>query len=170
MRSKSEEILVRHIANKYIKEMFTKITSEKVDKAILEENESRIAKGMQEMTSWKEQLTFEGKLYSKNDEEAKKLVSILYVGVESEYGIDRQAVPEQAPLEEKPVFESALESVQKEKDNNIVSTEPPKSTSKGFSCDHPGCDYTTDVKIALFQHKRGHRSDAKEKAVAGVSK
>lgn len=173
--------------------MYNRIVTTKADEAILKENERRIKVGMQEMTPYKEQLQFEGKLYSLTDEKSKELVSLLYVGLEQEFGIDRQAPEPTKPVEEKPAFDKALESVKQEKGvvSSTTTTVPSEGISTGsdgdlkdisatsndespadititvFECDHPGCDFETGAKIALAGHKRSHK---KKEATSKISK
>lgn len=164
---KEETVLVRYIAEKYIKEMYQKLVTEKADNALLEENEKRVAKGMAELRKYDEQYRYEAPLYNLSEDEAKKLISLLYVGVEREFGID-QAYEEESQVYEKPVFDRALESVKSDKPASLASpvtakNDPtgdegiPTAKTEGFVCDHPGCSFTAKNKLGLFSHKRTHR-------------
>ena len=64
---KQESVFIRYIAEKYIREVFNKIITEKADKAVLEENQRRIDKGMATMEKWKDQLAFESSYYTLNE-------------------------------------------------------------------------------------------------------
>jgi len=175
--SKSEEVLPRYIARKYVEEMFGKIVNEKAAAAVMKENERRITVGMAEMTPWKEQMAFESKFYNLNEDDTKKLISILYVGLEREFGIDRLTVPDVRARDDKSDFERTMDDVISEKDQNPGNTavevkpEPSSPTTEAFRCDFPGCKFETMTKLALFGHKRSHRDEnAKLEAVKGVSK
>mgnify|MGYP001559554163 CR=1 FL=1 len=173
----TEEVLPRYIARKYVEEMFGKIVNEKAAAAIIRENERRISVGMAEMTPWKEQVAFESKFYNLNEDDTKKLISILYVGLEREFGIDRLTVPDTRARDDKSDFERTLDDVITEKDQTPANTAidenltPPSPTTVTFSCDFPGCNFKTATKIALFGHKRSHRDEsAKLEAVKSISK
>lgn len=173
---KEETVLVRYIAEKYIREMYMKIVTDKTDQAVLEENEKRINKGMAEMTKWKDQSIFDSKFYNPTDDEARRIIATLYVGVESEFGVDREiedSKPEVA--DNRPTLTRALEDVQTARDEGreIEGEDRKEEESMGgtFKCDYPGCDFSTETKVALFGHKRSHRDnvDKKKQALAGVS-
>ena len=115
IKAKSEEVVIRYIAEKYIREMFEKLLYDKVDKAVIKANEERVAKGMAEMTKYAEQYRFESPLLRPTTEEAKKVIAVLYVGVDREFGIDNEAMEEPPQRQDKPIFDVALEEVQKEK-------------------------------------------------------
>jgi hypothetical protein len=185
--AKTESVHIRYIAEKYVREMYQQIITERTDKAVIEENERRVAKGFAEMLKYKEQQPFESRFYNPTDEDAKKIISILYVGIENEFGVDREAPPDESGVrEEKPVFNRALESVMEEKKTSVPTpqepTTPPltevpdrQKTEDGFKCDHPGCDFTTKTRVALFGHKRSHQKEIdtleekKQSAVSGIS-
>jgi hypothetical protein len=180
--AKSEEVLIRYIAEKYIKEMYEKILNDKAHDAIVAENERRVSKGMAEMDKTQrtgEQMQFEAKFYSPSDEEAKKIISILYVGLEREYGVDKGYRPGQTKTDDRPAFTKALESVSQDKGytgENATQKVSVEATEGLLKCDWPGCDYTTEHKIALFQHKKTHRAEMgdlevkKAEAVSKISK
>lgn len=162
--AKQEEVLVRYIATKFIRETYDYIVSKKAGDAVTEANKDRVKKGMAKMTPWNEQLAFEGKFYSLSDDETKKILSILYVGLEREHGIDRLTPPPEKPRDDKTDFEHTLEDIEKEKGE-------VKPIEGSFKCDYPDCEFETETKIALFGHKKSHRTkDVKQKAVEGVSK
>ena len=171
--AKEEAVLLRYLARKYVTEMFTKIITEKADKAIIEENEKRVAKGvaiMDKSLRTGEQLRFEAPLYKPTSEEAKKLVAILWVGVEQEFGIDREAEADDTPSD-KPVLESAIETVAEEK--GIVSADSPVDVVNDApqpttvpkkldnTCDWPECGFEAKNSFGLMSHKRSHRVDEK---------
>lgn len=171
VEAKSEAVFVRYIAEKYIKEMYNKIIIEEADEAVRKENERRIKVGMAAMDKTlktNEQNVFESKFYIGNDKRAKEIISLLYMGVESEFGVDR--VPQQETVSDSvPTFEKALHSVQEEKDSGVV----PQKSSK-LKCNYPGCDFETDTNIALIGHNRSHRpkeiEKKKKEAVKKISK
>ncbi len=152
VRAKQEEVLFRYIAEKYIREMFQKMINDEVDKAVIKANEDRVAKGMAEMTKYAEQYRFESPLLQPTSDKARKMIAILYVGVDREYGIDNEMGEEEQTPQDKPVFESALEDIQKQK----VST--PQAKAGQYKCDYPDCGFSSDKNIALLGHKRGHRT------------
>ncbi len=172
---KEEAVLPRYIAEKYIREMFDKILIGDADKAVRKENERRISKGMAAMDKTlktSEQMQFESKFYVGNDTRAKEIVALLYMGVETEFGVDRVAQQAQKEQDDRPAFERAMKTVQEEKDSGIVPTAP---ASNGLRCNHPLCTFTTEHKIALFNHKKTHRKgddleEKKKEAARKVSK
>ncbi|MBU1067090.1 hypothetical protein KKE60_04855, partial [Patescibacteria group bacterium] len=118
VRSKKEEHLPRYIAEKYLSEMHTKIVNKKAADGIKAENDKRMKAGMAIMDKTLktgEQEVFESKFYNMEDDETKKIISILYVGVDREFGID-DVQPQTGVVDDaKPSFTRAMESVQKEK-------------------------------------------------------
>ena len=179
--AKSEEVLIRYIGEKYIKEMFDKITMDKAHDAILKENQRRVKSGMAEMDKTQrtgEQMQFESKFYNPSDEEAKKIISILYVGLEREYGVDKGYRPGAEKTDDRPAFTKALESVSEEKGYTTNGEKTPQNvvgeaTEGLLRCDYPSCTFTTQHKIALFNHKKTHRDNLevkKEEAVSKISK
>lgn len=179
--AKSEAPLVRYIAERYIQQMFEKIVADKVTEKINEENEKRSQRGAEMMNRYKEQLSFESNAYNTVlKEEARKLISILYVGLESEFGIDNY-VEETEPLpteDNRPAFQRIFDDVKKEKeslpekeDTNTQET-GEKPTTESFECDYPGCNMVAKSSAGLISHKRTHRDDIeqkKEDAVKGIS-
>ena len=172
--AKQEEVLPRYIAEKYIREMYLKIMTDKVNKRVVRENEERIKKGMQAMTRWDEQLRFEVETKTSHESNANKIVATLYVGLEREYGIDT-VKQEVAEKDEKPAFEKALSQVQQEKDSGVAPPTPEKTELGVLQCDYPGCDFAAKSRAGLMSHKRSHRAETseiinkKEEAVASVS-
>ena len=115
--AKSDAILIRYIAEKYLQEMFDKLMVDKANAAVIAENEKRIAKGMEEMTKWKDQVRFESQYYNPSLEESKKLLATLYGGVVQEFGVDRAGAmqaADQIPTD-KPAFQAAWEEISKQK-------------------------------------------------------
>src|SRR3990167_1304515 len=104
--AKSEASLLRYIAEKYIHEMFEKITTEKIDQSVIIENKRRGDKGFPVMNRWQEQLQFEGSVSNITPDDARKIIAVLYVGLDQEYGIDR--IPSAQPVipDDRPVFSS----------------------------------------------------------------
>lgn len=172
--AKTETSLIRYIAEKYLREMFRKMQNDKAKNAILEENKRRISKGMSELDKTmktNEQMAFEEKFYNLTDEEARKIMALLYVGVEQKFGVDEQAPQETERKDLKPTAQRAMESVMEEKGSiGTANGEPIQETEKeGFPCNYPGCDFVAKNELGLMSHKRTHR-DTKKEAVAKVSK
>ena len=172
---KEESVFIRYIAEKYIREMHTKIIISEADEAVRKENKRRIKAGMAAMDKTLktgEQEQFESKFYVGNDTRSKEIIALLYVGVETEHGVDKVYQQEQEGKDDRPVFERALEAVQEEKDTGVTPTTQHSSTQ--VKCNWPSCDFTTEYKIALFNHKKTHREenleDKKKEAVRKVSK
>ncbi|HEC65809.1 MAG TPA: hypothetical protein ENI23_10965 [bacterium] len=179
---KEEAVFVRYIAEKYVREMFDKIITKKADDAILKENQNRVSKGMAQMEKWKDQLAFESSFYTIDDVEAQRIIAVLYVGIDTEYGIDAEAQEEIVQeADTRPVFARALDTVQDQKDKNEPEVAPKPAVnelgdevvdykkplpkpSQGlkhttFKCNYPECDYVGTAKIGLFQHKKSHRDE-----------
>lgn len=186
VEAKEEAVHPRYIAEKYMREMFQKILNDKAREAILNENERRIKSGMAEMDKTmktNEQMAFEEKFYNPSDEEAKRIIALLYLGVESEYGVDRVSADAQKD-DKRPVFERAMEEVQETKDSggstdttNGEKTQenaPGKADEAGkseFTCEI--CGFSAKSNIGLISHKRTHRDELenkKQEVVKNVSK
>ena len=123
--AKGEAVFVRYIAEKYIREMFDKIFSERAQREIIAENQKRIAKGIAEMDKTQrtgEQMHFESKFYHPTNEEAKQVLSLLYLGVENEYGVDRLMPTTEADNDSVSTFDKALSEVKQEK---VKPASPP---------------------------------------------
>jgi len=174
--AKSEASLLRYIAEKYIHEMFSRITTEKIDQSVINENKRRIDKGFPVMTRWQEQLQFEGSISNVTPDDARKIIAVLYVGLDQEYGIDRLPTAQPIIPDDRPVFSSVLEDIQKERESSPVPprlqvqptvAKPPDPNV--FSCDYPGCAFKTSVKVALFSHKQTHRDSVEEKKQEAIA-
>lgn len=188
----TEVVLIRYIAEKYIREMFDKMVMSEAMNAVKEENERRIKSGMailDKTLKTGEQEQFESQFYVGNDEKARRIIALLYMGVENEFGVDQALGAQEQVQDNRPVFERAMENVQKERDVNPVRNVPDEvlstpetpgvptvqSTNKDLKCDWPGCEFSTSAKGALMTHKRSHRSepvinDNKEEAVKSIAK
>ncbi|MHC4269155.1 MAG: hypothetical protein ACYSWS_03435 [Planctomycetota bacterium] len=174
VEAKSEAVYPRYIAKKYIKEMFQKILNDRAKEAILAENKRRIEGGMAEMDKTmktNEQMAFEEKFYNPTNEEAKRIIALLYLGVESEYGIDRQAPMAEQKMDNKPIFDRALDEIQeekgvssidKEKTSEIASSKATEEIS-GFPCEL--CTFVSKSNIGLISHKRTHRKKLENKDI-----
>ncbi|KKK52283.1 hypothetical protein LCGC14_3106480 [marine sediment metagenome] len=163
---KEEAVHVRYIAEKFIRETYQYIITTKADEAVKEENERRVKAGMATMDKTLrtgEQEAFEKKFYIPGDDKAKEIVAILYMGIETEFGVDRDQPAQAETTDTKPVLERAMETVQEEKDSG-VSTEP-KTSPDALGCNFPGCKFTSDSKTGMMSHKRSHRKpeDKKDK-------
>jgi len=162
--SKEEAVFPRYIAEKYLREMFDKIVITDAMDAVKKENERRVKSGMAVMDKTLktgEQEQFESKFYIGNDDRAREILSILYMGVETEFGIDRQTPQQENKKDPRPAFEQAMETVQSEKDNGISPTiSNVRPAVNGYACDFPGCDFVAKEKIGLIGHKRSHRKDS----------
>lgn len=188
IKAKTEEYLPRYIAEKYLKEMLTKIVNKKAADAIKEENQRRLKAGMAIMDKTLrtgEQEVFESKFYNMDDDETKKIISILYVGVDREFGVDRGKPETGVEDDSKPTFKRVLEDVQEEKGTTPASDEktaqdkpkkPTKDVTSGFKCEFPGCEVVAKTKAGLSSHRKTHRTDIdsledkKKEAVASVAK
>jgi len=159
--AKQEAVFPRYISEKYIKEMYDKILNDKAHDAIVKENKRRIDAGMAAMDKTfktNEQMVFEQKFYNPNNEEAKKIISLLYVGVETQYGVDPMYQKEQEELGSRD-FKDILTSVQEDK---TKPTTVSKQNNSEYRCDWPNCDFSTKTKIAYFGHRRTHRKEIKK--------
>jgi hypothetical protein len=168
---KSETVLVRYIAEKYIHEMYDILLTSKADMAVINENERRIEKGLAEMNKFNEQFRFESKFYVVSEEDARKVIATLYVGIEREFGVDSEVQEEEVLTEHsKPIFSRALESIQSGKPAEPSEETMIRPLKTEFKCDYPGCDFTATANIALLGHKRSHRVDEKKtEAVRGIT-
>lgn len=164
--AKQEAVLVRYIAEKYVKEMYQKILNDRAMKAIMKENDERVKKGLAEMDKTfktNEQMVFEQKFYRPSNEEARKIISLLYVGVETEYGIDRAYRADQEEVESRE-FGDVLKTVQDEKGTTPTNGEKtpeivPSEATEDFTCDFPNCGFAAKSKLGLFSHKRTHQKE-----------
>src|SRR3990167_2853078 len=153
---REEAVLPRYIAEKYIREMYDKMINDTAMEAIKKENERRIKVGMAVMDKTLrtgEQQQFESKFYMGNDDKAKEMVALLYVGLETEFGVDR-IIQSQEKIDDRPVFEKAMESVVNEKNNPTPQKVEPQDPLK---CIWPGCDFVAKSNLGLISHKRIHR-------------
>lgn len=170
--AKQEAVYPRYIAEKYIHEMYDKIVISDADEAVRKENAKRIASGMAAMDKTLktgEQQQFESKFYIGNDQRAREIVSLLYMGIESEFGIDR-VVSETQTNDDRPSFVKALEEVQSEKGTDVsprvetpVNVENTKQeTGDPLMCTWPDCGFVAKSNIGLISHKRTHRENKVE--------
>lgn len=175
IEAKTEAVFLSYIAKKYIREMYDRIIITKADEAVRKENQRRIKAGMAVMDKTlktNEQTVFESKFYIGNDTRAKEIIATLYVGVESEFGVDRASETQAEQADDQSDFDRAMKTVQEEKAAVVTP-----STQTEFKCDWPDCDVTSATRAGIMSHKRSHRpkeDDAglekkKKEAVAQVS-
>lgn len=178
VESKSEAVYPRYISEKYIKEMYIKMQNDTAREEILKENERRVKNGMAEMDKTmrsNEQMVFEEKFYNPSEEKAREIIALLYLGVESEFGVDRAGGQEPEGIDKRPVFEKALEDVQENKVSDTTSEEKTSENGSGEANNDLKCEvcgFVSKSNIGLISHKRTHRDELeakKEKAVSEVS-
>jgi hypothetical protein len=164
--AKTEAVLPRYIAEKFIKEMYNKMIIEEATEAITKENKRRIKVGMAELDKTQktgEQEQFESRFYLGNNEKSRQIIALLYMGLETEFGVDRTYQPEAEKMTTAQSFGESLAEVQQEKDSGIKRT---KDKSNQFKCDYPNCDFVIDTSIGLMNHKRTHRKEVEKKEKA----
>jgi len=179
VRANDDSVLIRYIAEKYIREMYEHLIISEADKAVVERNEKRIEKGLDAMNKFKEQERFETPLLNKSTKEQTDILATLYVGVENEYGIDhelQESVEDNIPQTFDDVLKGVQESKGKVSAPPVFENEPNKNSKKDketnkkeFKCDYPECDFATSHAVALAGHKKSHTIN-KDKAVARISK
>ncbi|KKN14464.1 hypothetical protein LCGC14_0995860 [marine sediment metagenome] len=86
IHAKKQEIVPEYVAIKYCEEMSTKIIYDKSDKAVIEENEKRMAKGFDKMDLHTEQQRFESRNLKRMGTKKGQLRDILVIGLHREYG------------------------------------------------------------------------------------
>ena|SRR3990167_9324008 len=168
VKAKEELIVPYYVAEKYFDEMADKVIYTKSDKAVIEENEKRMGKGIDKMDLHTEQPRFENRNLKNLIGKKEQIVKILDRGLYKEYGVagqtsqptdNRQAketfdpginletgdiVPEAPVVPQKQPEETLTEQVVD--DNNMV-----------FKCEVCGKEFTT--KIALSGHSRSHKTE-----------
>ena len=82
-----EEIVPAYVADMYADKMSDQIIYNKSDKAVIEENEKRLAKGFNKMDIHTEQARFESRNLKTMMSKRDKLRAILIVGLYKEYGV-----------------------------------------------------------------------------------
>jgi len=180
IEAKSESVVVRYIADKYTKEMYNLIISKEASDAITAENERRVEKGMAVMDKTQktgEQMQFETPYYMPNNEKAMKILSVLWVGTESEFGVDQVLEDESDPTDTRTTFEKSLEEIQTRKVGETAKVEKKESVKvegdNSLVCDHPECGFEAKSSLGLISHKRKHRNEMenkKKEAVKNISK
>lgn len=181
--AKEERPLVRYIALKFVKELFEKIVNDKVTAKVIEENQKRAERGAEAMSHHREEFRFESVAFSKvMQDEAQSILATLYVGIESEFGIDNEPAEQDVEAEDfdnRTTFQKAFEEIRAKKDSGQAVSNGPVSAPDGkrvYRCTFPGCDFETETPVALHGHKRSHRKtddvevvDKKEQAAKKVS-
>ncbi len=87
IKAKDEAIVPWYVAEKYFEEMSQKIITTKSDRAVIEENEKRMAKGFPKMDLHTEQFRFEGRNLKNMMGKRDQIVAILNRGLYQEYGV-----------------------------------------------------------------------------------
>jgi hypothetical protein len=182
IEAKSEAVFPRYIANRYIKAMYQQMLNDKAKEAIFKENQRRISVGMAEMDKTmktNEQMAFEEKFYNPSSEEARKIIALLYVGIQTEFGVDRMS-PQTTKVDDTPVLERTLKSVQEEKDSKTyVDTTNGEKTQENTLGEASGtqndykcgvCSFVAKSNIGLVSHMRTHRDELEQKKADAVSK
>jgi len=182
VRANDDAVLIRYIAEKYIREMYEHLVISKADQAVVDRNEKRIEKGLDAMNKYREQERFETPLLNKSVKDQTDILATLYVGVENEYGIDhelQETIEDNTPQ----TFEDVLKGVQESKGKvsappifenesgvgDKTNNKPLEIQKKELVCDFPECEFKTSHAVALVGHKKSH-SIKKNQAVARISK
>jgi len=177
-----------YVAEKYFEEMSQKIITAKSDRAVIDENDKREAKGLDKMDLHTAQPRFENRnllgLTSKRDQ----IVKILNGGLVKEYGLGSQA-PQQVDRREKvaqfdpgdvlgevrPASQRGEPPVTplKEESTPKAPTMPLNQTVEAikddaFTCDV--CGKVVSTPLALAGHKRSHKPEVVTEPVANEVK
>lgn len=108
--SKSTSVVPWYVAEKYFEEMTQKIITAKSDKAIIEENEKRRAKGFPNMDLHTEQFRFENRNLKNMMGKREQIVKILNRGLYREYGVGGDEVRDtEMRRENKSTFDPGLD-------------------------------------------------------------
>jgi hypothetical protein len=92
-----QQVFPRYLAVSFVTKICDKIFYDKMDEAVKTENERRVKAGLARMTKWEEQMPFEiqfSTITTENKEKRKQIMSMMWLGIEEEYGADM--VKEQA--------------------------------------------------------------------------
>lgn len=143
IKTKSEEIVPAYAADKYFDEMADKIISNKSDKAVLEENEKREAKGFPKLNLHTEQPRFEGRIYKNLTAKKIKIIAILNRGLYQEYGVGEKKVQEIDKKDQRDSFESGVSLAEEPTVSPPVAPKPMVSPDTG--ADKPSEKPTADI-------------------------
>lgn len=166
-----------YVADKYFEEMSQKIITAKSDRAVVDENDKREAKGLDKMDLHTAQPRFENRnllsLTSKRDQ----VIKILNGGLVKEYGIGSQ-VPQQADRREKvaqfdpgdvlgdnpPLKEESTPEAP------IMPLNQPVEDIKDDTLTCDVCGKVVSTPLALAGHKRSHKTEVATEPVANEVK
>lgn len=132
VKAKSEAVVLRYIANNYIKHMISQLIGEENTKRVDKENAIRLKSG-QKPLGHQEREVFDLK---KNDDNLrKKYMPQVYKGLVESYGQDTTVPEKSAVSDARPVDERLMEDIDKvtEQTEPEVKVEPPiKIDTKEF--------------------------------------
>lgn len=89
-QGKGQAVHPRYICVKFVRELTDKILGGQRVAAILLENERRITTGMAKMNHFEDRVQFETMFREDNPEKRGKLIALLWLGIEEQYGLDVQ--------------------------------------------------------------------------------
>lgn len=86
-----QQVFPRYLAVAFVQKLCDKIFMDKMDEAVKAENQRRVERGLAKMNKWEEQAPFEiefSTITEENKAKRKELMSIMWLGIEEEYGAD----------------------------------------------------------------------------------
>src|SRR3990167_8432909 len=128
IEAKDELVVPWYVAEKYFIEMTDKIIYNKSDKAVIEENQKREAKGFAKMDLHTEQPRFEGRNIKNLMGKREQIAKILNRGLYQEYGIGQNAEQKVDSRKSRDTFEA--EGVFDEPVSPPKPSESPKESVK----------------------------------------
>ena len=149
--AKDELVVPWYVAEKYFIEMTNKIIYNKSDKAVIEENQKREAKGFAKMDLHTEQLRFEGRNIKNLMGKREQIARILNRGLYQEYGIGQNAEQKVDSRKSRDTFEA--EGIFDEPVSPPQVVESPK--------DPPKPQDTQDEKPEVYISKKDRANDNK---------
>lgn len=86
-----QQVFPRYLAVSFVTKLCDKIFMDKMDEQVKAENDRRVKAGLAKMNKWEEQAPFEinySVLTEENKQKRKELLSMMWLGIEEEYGAD----------------------------------------------------------------------------------
>lgn len=170
-----QQVFPRYLAISFVTKCADRIFFDKMDEAVKKENDRRVEKGLARMNKWEEQAPFEiefSTITEENKLKRRELMSIMWMGIEEEYGAD--SIKEQAKAPKRETDDDFLRKLASRKaptmpvkapEINEVMDVPPKASNPTYATELESKNAIQLQSIARKQGLEVSKTDKKDELI-----